>query len=399
LLQMALTTRLQNESAEARDISDRWLRTATGSSLLTGALGLAGGVVGQWQRANRAHISAAYSQGKRAIFLKSISRTVRIGSQIALYGVGAWLVVKAEIAPGALVASAILLARALAPIEGLAQSIKTIRTAFAAYGQLKALPEDAETASFGDRQSASGAIGLRDVTYYHPQRKTAALRGISLTLATSECVGIVGPNGAGKSTLAAMLAGAIIPTAGVADLDGVAIAKWQRDPGDTPIGYVGDEPLLLEGTVHANIARFRDVALLSVARAAMRAGVHDILQGLEQGYDTPVGQSGTGLALRERRAVAFARALCGTPRVVIFDEPELGLDGAAVKKLIGTLQALKSEGVGLIVVTQDPRLIEIMDRVVVIANGTIQATGPAAEFSRPQGPRVVRPVEAQKGQS
>ena len=86
---------------------------------LAGALGLSPRRRAQWEQFNRAHIAAAYSLGKRTSFIKAIARTVRIGSQIALYGVGAWLVIRDEMAPGALVASAILLARALAPLEQL----------------------------------------------------------------------------------------------------------------------------------------------------------------------------------------------------------------------------------------------------------------------------------------
>ena len=84
---------------------------------------------------------------------------------------------------------------------------------------------------------------LHDVTYYHPTRKSPALRGVSLTVEPGECLALVGPNGAGKSTLASILAGVVTPTAGSADLDGVPIVKWQRGDGAPPIGYYSDEPL------------------------------------------------------------------------------------------------------------------------------------------------------------
>jgi ATP-binding cassette subfamily C protein/ATP-binding cassette subfamily C protein EexD len=358
---------------------------------LAGALGIINGSAAQWESFNRAHVGAAYSLGKRASFIKAMARSVRVGSQIAIYGVGAWLVVKNELAPGALVSSAILLARALAPLEGLVSSVKAIRIAFGAYRRLKALPEEGKVPALAPGGDAvTGLVSLIDVTYYHPGRKTPALRSISLDLKPGESLGIVGPNGAGKSTLSALLAGAMSPTAGSASLDGVPITKWQRGECAPPIGYLSDESLLLEGTVHENIARFGDMSVMAVARAAMRAGVHETLQALHAGYDTPVGHAGSGLSLRERRAVGFARAVAGEPKIVILDEPEIGLDGSSMKRLARDLEPLKQSGIALIIATQDPRLLTLVDKVAVLAGGTLQSFANSSDFARTtMKPRVV----------
>ena len=233
---------------------------------------------------------------------------------------------------------------------------------------------------------------MSEVSFYHPNRKTPALRGITLRLKPGECLGIVGPNGAGKSTLAAIIAGAAIPTSGSADLDGLPIAKWQRAGGPPPVGYMPDEPVLIEGTVHDNIARFQDVSALSVVEAAQQSGVHDILSGLPSGYDTGVGASGSGLALRERRAVALARALHGAPRTIVLDEPEIGLDGASFRRLLTALQALKEAGSSLVIATQDPRLLALADQVAVLNGGTIQASGTGFDVAARMTPTRVGPV-------
>ncbi len=379
----ALTGRLQQESGRANERSEQWWMTVAGNGQLAGALGLAKGSAQQWETFNRAHIAAAYSLGKRTSLVKALSRTIRIGSQIAIYGVGAWLIVRTEMEPGVLVASAILLARALAPLEQLVGTMKAAQAAFAAYRRLKALPADAVVPRVADDgPGARGEIALVDVAFYYPTRKTPALRGVSLNLAPGECLGIVGPNGAGKSTLAALIAGAILPTSGAADLDGIPIAKWQRGDGDPPVGYFPDDPLLIEGSIHENIARFGDASLISVAQAAMRAGVHETLHSLQSGYDTPVGPGGSGLALRERRAVALARAIHGSPRLVVLDEPEIGLDGVSVRRLIKVLEDLKAEGIGFAIATQDPRLLALTDKIVVLNNGAVQTQGPSAELAR-----------------
>ncbi len=383
LLQTLFTAKLQAESARTHERSEKWWRTVASNGQLAGSFGLVKGITAQWESYNRSHISAAYSLGKRTSLVKAVARSIRIGAQIAIYGVGAWLVIKNELAPGALVASAILLSRALAPLEGLVGSVKNIQVAFAAYRRLKALADDAKVAALSDRDAeVVGRVTLQDVTYYHPGRKIPALRGVTFNMLPGQSVAIVGPNGSGKSTLAGILAGALNPTAGIAALDGLPVTKWQRGDCEPPVGYLADEPLLLEGSVHDNIARFTEMSQIGVAQAAMRAGVHETLQALHAGYDTPVGPNGSNLSLRERRAVSFARAVAGKPKIIVLDEPEIGLDGASMRRLMSNLEALKDRGVALVIATQDPRLLTLVDKVVVLANGAMQAVSDAAEFGR-----------------
>lgn len=400
LAQTLLTSRLQMESARAHEKSEKWWHMVASNAQLAGAMGLIHGATVQWELFNRAHIGSAYSQGKRASFIKATGRSVRVGSQVALYAAGAWLVIRSEVAPGALVASAILLARALAPLEGLVSSMKAIRIAFGAYQRLKNLPDDAKVAQLAtDAHEIGGHLALFDVTHYHPGRKTPALRAISFDLEQGCSLGIVGPNGSGKSTLAGILAGAVAPSSGSAVLDGLPIVKWQRGDCPPPIGYLPDEPLLLEGTVHDNIARFGPMNMVSVARGAMLAGVHDVLQSLYAGYDTQVGAQGSNLSLRERRAVGFARALAGQPKIVILDEPEIGLDGTSIKRLIRDLQALKASGVAIILATQDPRLLVLVDKVAVLTHGALQSFADAAEFAKRSRPHIVSASPAPEGKT
>ncbi len=392
-LQSRLTSRLSRETGLAFERSQRWWMGVAGNSNLAGALGLADGASRQWELTNRRHIAGMYSLGKRTSAIKVVSRAIRVGAQIALYGIGAWLIVDNQLSPGVLVASAILLARALAPFEHLNGSWKSAQAAYAGYLRLRALPPDAVYPSVSAGAPAPhGLISLSDVTYYHPNRKTPAMRGIHLTIQPGECLGIVGPNGSGKSTLVSVIAGAAIPTSGSADLDGLAISKWQRSGANPPIGYMPDEPLLIEGTIHDNIARFQEVTSLSVVHAAQLIGVHDILAGLPSGYDTMVGPGGSGLALRERRAVALARAVYGSPHALILDEPEIGLDGASFRRLLTALQALKDDGTSLIIATQDPRLLALADQVAVLNGGTIQAAGTGFEMAARMTPARVGPV-------
>jgi PrtD family type I secretion system ABC transporter len=394
----AATGRAHAESQQANETADRWWMTVSAHAGLAGALGLTPGASEQWERCNRTHVAASYALAKRTSIAKALARTVRIGSQTILYAVGALLIIRNELAPGALVAAVILLTRSIGPLEGLVTSLRPALAALQGYRRLKALGPDIELpAVAGEAHRITGQITLTEATVYYPSRKAASLRAVSLSLAPGECLGIVGPNGSGKTTLAGLIAGAVLPMSGAADLDGVPIARWQRADGDPPIGYLPDEPGLIEGTVHQNIARFREASLMAVAKSAMRAGVHETLAGLQAGYDTPVGANGSGLALRERRAVALARAVHGTPRLVVLDEPEIGLDGQSLRRLVRMMEALKTDGIALVVATQDPRLLALMDQIVVLNGGAVQAIGPAADISarfagnRPAVVTTIRP--------
>lgn len=393
LLQAALTEKLQQESLQVRERSGQWWGLATSNALLAGALGLAEGVASRWRQSHLNHVSGSYSVAKRTSFVKALGRMVRIGSQVAVYALGAWLVINDQVTPGVLVASAILLARALAPLEQLVGAIKPAVGAWRAYQRLKALPDAVRAVRLEEAGAPlDGRLKLLDVVVYLPGRKVAVLRGITLDIAPGACIALVGPNGSGKSTLAGVLAGAIVPTSGSAELDGLPVHRWQRG-GNTPrIGYLPDEPLLVEGTVHENIVRFSDQSLMSAARAGLQAGVHQRLQELPNGYETEVGSGGKALSLSERRAVAMARAVVSMPPILVLDEPEAGMDGAGMRELIRALEALKADGVSLIVATQDPRLLAISDRVVVLSGGTIAKETTAAEM-RSQGGSQGSPVQ------
>ncbi|HRY06368.1 MAG TPA: ATP-binding cassette domain-containing protein [Hyphomicrobiaceae bacterium] len=386
LLQAGLTERLHRESLEARERSSQWWGLATSNATLVAALGLAEGVARRWGMSNRSQVAGNYSMLKRMSFVKSLARLVRLGAQIAIYALGAWLVIADQVTPGVLVASAILLARALAPMEQLVGAIKPAIGAWRAYQRLKAMPDAVRAVKIADdNDRPTGHLSLKNVTVYLPGRKLPALREASLEIAPGTCVALVGPNGAGKSTFASVIAGAIVPSIGSADLDGVPVHRWQRSGGAPRIGYMGDDPMLADGTVHENIVRFSDQSLMTAAQAGLHAGVHERLQELPHGYETEVGALGRALSFSERRAVALARAVVSSPRILVLDEPEAGLDGAGMRELVHALEKMKADGVSLIITTQDPRLLGLMDKVLILSGGMIQSVKSPMEIAKTRG--------------
>lgn len=368
----------QCENVRSQNRAERWWTAVTSAAGHIAGLGLTRGVSEQWERHHRTVAAANYSIGRRTSIAAAVARTARLGAQFLLIAAGAQLVIRGELTPGMLAAGLILLTLGLQPLEALASKLHTIIAARRGYRRLKSRSIAAASSdNAGMEHSGPGRITLRDVTVCYPSRTAPALRAVTLSLEPGSALAIVGGSGSGKSTLAALIAGAITQHSGAADLDGTPIARWQRDAGTPPIGYLPDEPTLLEGTVLENIARFREASLMGVARSAMRAGVHELLAGLAAGYETQVGSNGANLALRERRAVALARAIHGKPRIVVLDEPQAGLDGASLRHLLRMMEDLRADGVAVVIATQDPRLLPMMDQIVVLSAGAVQAAGPA----------------------
>ena len=370
----------QTEAAKAQELTDRWWQSvAVDSARLNGA-GLAPIARDRWEMLAEESAHRAYALHCRSSTIKIFAKCVRMLAQCAIFAAGALVVIKNEANAGVLIASSIMLGKALAPFE---QSVALLKLFFMANAASRALssltrPPVAEVFD-ADAGTMTGRLTVQDATYAYPGRTQLALRGINIELSPGESLGLIGPNGAGKSTLSALIAGAIEPRSGSVDIDGLGTARWQRGLERPCIGFVGSHPALFDGTVHENIVRFGDLSLMSASQAAMKIGVHDILSDLPQGYETKITADGTGLSARESRAVCFARAVHGKPRLLILDEPELGLDGAAEKRLIAVLAELKKAGVMLVIATQQPRLLTLTDKVAVLKKGSVEMFGPAAE--------------------
>ncbi|MEQ1576454.1 MAG: hypothetical protein ABL894_02270, partial [Hyphomicrobium sp.] len=159
-------------------------------------------------------------------------------------------------------------------------------------------------------------------------------------------------------------------------------------------GYLADAPVLFDGSIRDNISRFQDATLQSIVSAAAMAQVHDILSALPAGYDTPVGPGGSGLSLRERRAVALARAVHSMPRIIVLDEPDLGLESADCGRLAIAVQDMLAAGMSVVIATQNPQLIALAGQVAILDGGMIRAfqssfnasafTAPSPAFTLPR---------------
>jgi len=306
---------------------------------------------------------------------------LRLVLQSLTLGAGAWLAVEGQISAGAIIAASVLLSRAVQPIEQVVGAWNGIVQARAAWANLTEL-----FASTADQDrprtllpKPAGLLTLDGVGVRAPAREQPLLRHVSFTLQPGESLGIIGPSGSGKSTLLRLLLGVWSPHSGIVRIDGADIATWPRSRLGRHIGYLPQDVELFSGSVAENIARMGEPEAQQVIAAAQRANAHEMILRLPQGYDTQIGDGGAALSGGQRQRIGLARALYGKPRLVVLDEPNASLDAEGEAALARSMNALRSQGVTLIVVSHRRRMLAGVDKLLVLREGSLELFGPRSE--------------------
>jgi ATP-binding cassette subfamily C protein EexD len=341
----------------------------------------------RWQSERVHALDAQHDASARAGMISAISKTYRLTSQSLILGLGAYLALRREISPGMIIAGSILLGRALAPIDQLIGSWRSLDTARDAYRRLRELL--GTYAPRAERMALPQIRGeyLLEKIVVTPAGATAPIiKDLSLHIPAGTQVGIIGPSAAGKSTLVRTLLGLYPSTAGALRLDGAELTQYECSALGDAMGYLPQDVELLDGTLAENIARFGEVNAEAVVRAARLAGVHEMILGLPEGYDTRLDGNRT-MSAGQRQRVALARAVYGDPAVVVLDEPNSNLDEAGSAALDRALAALRGTGATVIIVTHRSRVLEQLDRVLLLIDGKLACYGRpnevAAALSQP----------------
>jgi ATP-binding cassette subfamily C protein len=215
------------------------------------------------------------------------------------------------------------------------------------------------------------------------------LHHVSFRTQPGEVVAIVGPSGAGKSTLVRCLAGAQPFHAGAIRFDNAELRDWNPDQLAGEVGFMPQETILFEGSIKDNITRFQGRLGMSDAQvdeaaiaAATLAGAHDMILLLPGGYDHQLPIGGRGLSAGQAQRIALARALFGSPRYVLLDEPNASLDSEGDAKLTVTLEQLKAAGTTILVVAHRLSLLPVVDKLLVLREGRLALFGPRDEVIR-----------------
>ena len=360
--------------------AQRYLEGSIANAEVAEAMGLSDSLVRRWRKLNSGVLQRQWAASGRIVGLSALTRMTRQAVQVGITAVGAYLVITKSATPGVMVATTILLGRALAPVELIVANWKTLVEGHAAGGRLRTLlaPLSASGATPMPLPPPEGKIDAVSVLWKPPGSDRLILQSVGFSVAAGESVAVVGPSGAGKSTLLRLVAGLWAPTAGSIRLDGAEASAWPRQQLGPHIGYVPQDVELFAGTVAENIARLGDVDSEAIVKAARDAGVHEMILSLPGGYDTPIEPSGGVFSPGQRQRIALARALYGQPRLLLLDEPNSNLDGAGEIALGEALSALRGQ-VTIMMVTHRSTLVQHADKLLALEAGRVRHFGPVAE--------------------
>ncbi|WP_415895327.1 type I secretion system permease/ATPase [Neptuniibacter sp. PT34_22] len=334
------------------------------------AMGFTDNLVNRWQKQNTETLYHLAEASKISGLLTSASKFIRLAVQIAIMGVGAWLVLASEMTAGAMVAGSILLGRALAPVDQAMGSWKNAIAAKSAMTRLETLCEITKPAETGIQlPDPQGSVKIENMVFAYSRESEPTFRGLNLKLQAGESLGVIGPTASGKSTLAELLTGNLIPESGHIRFDSADIHRLNSADRRQLIGYLPQTIKLFPGTVSENIACMGEIDADAVVKAAQLANLHDTILSLPEGYETEIGESGTVLAGGQRQRLALARALYANPKLLVLDEPNASLDFSGDAALINSLKSLKQQGTTSIIITHRPSILKHADKILVLYPG------------------------------
>ena len=342
------------------------------------ALGMRRRFMSAWCRLNESHIAETTRMRDIDADIGAIAKVLRYVLQSAILGIGAALVVADQASGGIMIASSIMMGRALAPIEIVLGTWKQLVSAREAVKRLRdtfctiASP----SAPAVTLPSPAKHLWVQKLTVAPPGSSRLIVRNVSFGLTAGAGLALVGASGSGKSSLAKAIVGIWPPIQGDVRLDGARLDQWDSDALGRHIGYLPQEVALFDGTVADNICRFEEGASEeSILEAAMIAGAHGLIVSLPKGYSTPIGEGGALLSAGQRQRLGLARALYGGPFVVVLDEPNANLDAEGEAALTRAIKLLRAREAIVIVISHRPSALAALDSVLVLHNGGVLAFG------------------------
>jgi PrtD family type I secretion system ABC transporter len=394
LITEALARRPMKEASEFAVNRNALAEASRRNAEVLAAMGMSGRINARWNAANQNYLGSHRQVSDVVGGFGSVSKALRMMLQSAVLGIGAYLVINQAATAGIIIAASILTARALAPVDLALANWKGFVAARQSWERLtkllKLLPANETPMTL---PAPDKSLVVEHASAVPPGQKKVVVHDVGFKLTSGDGLGIVGPSASGKSSLVRMIVGAWSPARGNIRLDGAALDQWVPEELGRHVGYLPQDVELFAGTVAENIARFESgAASEDIIDAARAAGVHDLVVGLPDGYETEIGEQGQVLSAGQRQRIALARALYGEPFLVVLDEPNSNLDSDGETALTRAILGVRKRGGIVVVVAHRPSALAALDLILVLAKGGVVSFGPKDEVL----PKILAPSGEQR---
>ena len=376
---------LWNERATSRPLSEANTMAVNASQLATNnlrnaevieAMGMLPNFTRRWFGLHSRFLNLQVKASEKAGVISAATKFVRVTLQSVILGFAALLVLDAKITPGMMIVCTILMGRVLNPVEQILGVWRSWTSTKSAYGRLSdLLIANPKRITGMALPKPIGMVSVEYVSAMPPGSLKPIIHNLNFAVSPGDVLGIVGPSGAGKSTLARILVGIWPVVAGKVRLDGADVYLWNKQELGPNIGYLPQDIELFGGTVSENIARFGEVDAQKVVIAAKRAGVHEMILFLPQGYDTLLGDGGAGLSGGQKQRIGLARAMYDDPSFIVLDEPNSNLDEVGEQALISAVQELRARGKTIVMITHRASTLAVTTKLLVLKDGVAQMFG------------------------
>ncbi|RNF31671.1 peptidase [Massilia aurea] len=344
------------------------------------SMGMLPNLMGRWFKLHGKFLSLQADASQKAGKIGSATKFVQTAQQSLVLGLGALLVLENKITPGMMIAASILVGRTMQPVQQVIGVWKNWSSTRMAHERLTKLLETNPAREAGMAlPKPVGNLTVEGVTAAPPGAKNPIVRNVSFAIKPGDVLGVIGPSGSGKSTLARLLVGVWPSMMGKVRLDGADIYQWNKAELGPHMGYLPQDIELFAGTVSDNIARFGEVDAEKVVQAAKRAGVHEMILHLPNGYDTQLGDSGAGLSGGQKQRLGLARAMYDDPALIVLDEPNSNLDEAGEQALVNAVIDLRNRGKTIVLITHRPSALGVTTKLLLMRDGQVHMFGPTAK--------------------
>ena len=374
-------TRIETDT-QLRRKSMTWIHQVQRQATTVRANGLEQSLADRWFSDEMNSRNSALELVAESSLYTTATKTLRMVMQSFVLALGAYLVIVGELSAGAMIAASIVFARTLAPVEQILSQYANLLRARDAWSRIKSWKDEPSIPSKLVLPSPKHNLKLAIETLTPPGAAVPVLNDVSFELVAGDVLGVIGPSGGGKSSLMKAISGAWA-VKGRIELDGADIAEWPRDQLRDHIGYLPQELDLFDGTIAENVSGFRnDATDEDIVAACKNAGAHNLILGLESGYNTQVGSNGIPLSAGQRQRVSLARALYGDPFLIVLDEPNSNLDKQGEAALAAAIRTLKQAKKIIILVAHRSKIMSQVDKICAIEAGRMKMFGDKADLER-----------------